>query len=114
MDTSFLSGGVTPRGGALGALEREAAGGDRRGARVLGADTSRVGETLAVFHYIEAWYNPRRLHSSLGYQSPNDYEETHQERKPETVNITVATSTSILVTISADSGRSTKVLSRVR
>lgn len=41
---------------------------------------------LGVFHYIEAWYNPRRIHSSLGYQTPIEYEETHQERKPETVH----------------------------
>ncbi|WP_189747936.1 integrase core domain-containing protein [Streptomyces nojiriensis] len=24
----------------------------------------------ALFEYIEGWYNTRRLHSSLGYQSP--------------------------------------------
>ena len=41
---------------------------------------------LAIFRYIETWYNPRRLHSSLGYQSPIEYEETHQQRKPETVH----------------------------
>jgi putative transposase len=28
----------------------------------------------AVFEYIEGWYNTRRLHSSLGYLSPADYE----------------------------------------
>jgi transposase InsO family protein len=28
----------------------------------------------AVFDYIEGWYNTRRLHSSLGYLSPADYE----------------------------------------
>jgi putative transposase len=28
----------------------------------------------AVFRYIEAWYNPHRLHSALGYQSPAQYE----------------------------------------
>jgi transposase InsO family protein len=27
-----------------------------------------------IFHYIEAFYNRKRLHSSLGYLSPNDYE----------------------------------------
>jgi transposase InsO family protein len=29
----------------------------------------------AMFSWIEAWYNPRRRHSSLGYHSPADYEK---------------------------------------
>ena len=29
----------------------------------------------AIFEYIEAWYNRRRLHSSLGYVSPVAFEE---------------------------------------
>ena len=34
----------------------------------------------AVFDYIEGWYNTRRLHSSLSYCSPAEYEATiHQE-----------------------------------
>ncbi len=28
---------------------------------------------LAVFEYIEIWYNRQRLHSALGYMSPQDY-----------------------------------------
>lgn len=37
----------------------------------------------AVFDYIEGWYNPRRLHSSLGYQSPATYEaRIRQNPKP--------------------------------
>jgi putative transposase len=31
----------------------------------------------AVFDYIEGWYNPRRRHSALGYESPLRYERTH-------------------------------------
>ena len=30
-----------------------------------------------VLHYIEAWYNPTRLHSSLGYRSPDAYEQDY-------------------------------------
>jgi putative transposase len=31
----------------------------------------------AIFEYIEVWYNRERLHSSLGYQSPVQYELAH-------------------------------------
>ncbi len=30
--------------------------------------------SLAVFDFIEGWYNPHRRHSALGYLSPNNYE----------------------------------------
>jgi len=33
---------------------------------------------LALFTYIEAWYNPRRRHSALGYLSPANYESTNR------------------------------------
>ena len=32
----------------------------------------------AVFDYIEAFYNPRRRHSAIGYHSPLDYEPSTQ------------------------------------
>jgi putative transposase len=35
---------------------------------------TRAEASKAIFEYIEVWYNRRRLHSSLGYQSPADYE----------------------------------------
>jgi putative transposase len=28
-----------------------------------------------IFEFIEMYYNPKRLHSSIGYLSPNDYEK---------------------------------------
>jgi len=31
----------------------------------------------ALFDYIEGWYNPRRRHSALGYESPLHYERMH-------------------------------------
>ena len=38
---------------------------------------------LAVFTWIESWYNPRRRHSGLNYQSPNTFE---RKQKEETTN----------------------------
>ena len=38
--------------------------------------TSRRQLALAVFEWIEAWYNPHRRHSSLGDVSPIDFEST--------------------------------------
>ena len=35
---------------------------------------SRDELAQAIFEWIEAWYNMRRLHSSLGYRSPAEYE----------------------------------------
>ena len=37
---------------------------------------TRAGLHRAVFSYIEGWYNTRRLHSSLDYRSPAQYEAT--------------------------------------
>ena len=34
---------------------------------------------LGIFEFIEGWYNPRRRHSALGYDSPNRYEQRHQQ-----------------------------------
>lgn len=33
---------------------------------------------LALFRYIEGWYNPHRRHSALDYQSPVNYERKHR------------------------------------
>jgi putative transposase len=35
---------------------------------------------LAVFEYLEGWYNPHRRHSALGYLSPMHYETSHHGR----------------------------------
>jgi putative transposase len=43
---------------------------------------TREHARMRLFWYIECFYNPRRRHSSLGYQSPIDYE---QNDRPETI-----------------------------
>ena len=35
---------------------------------------SRAAARTAIFDFIEGWYNLHRLHSSLGYRSPAEYE----------------------------------------
>jgi len=36
--------------------------------------TTRDEARLSIFEYIEVFYNQLRLHSSLGYMSPNQFE----------------------------------------
>ncbi|MFJ9679899.1 IS3 family transposase [Streptomyces sp. NPDC101194] len=38
---------------------------------------TRVKASLAVFEYIDGFYNPRRIQKRLGYLSPIEYEEKH-------------------------------------
>jgi len=35
----------------------------------------------AIFDYIESFYNRERLHSTLGYRSPEEFERNHYERR---------------------------------
>ena len=37
---------------------------------------SQADARLALFDFIEGWYNPRRRHSALDYLSPMMYEKT--------------------------------------
>ena len=39
------------------------------------AFATRDAARLALFDYIEVFYNRTRMHSALGYQSPAQYEE---------------------------------------
>ena len=35
---------------------------------------------LAIFSYIEGWYNPHHRHSSIAYHAPIDYEKLHHSQ----------------------------------
>ena len=32
---------------------------------------------LSIRWWIEAWYNPHRLHSTIGHQPPNEWEDNY-------------------------------------
>ena len=36
--------------------------------------STQAAAMLALFEYIEGWYNAHRLHSALGYESPLSFE----------------------------------------
>lgn len=40
---------------------------------------TREQARLAIFDYLEAWYNPRRRHSALAYASPMEFEKSLEE-----------------------------------
>ena len=40
---------------------------------------TRAAPRQAIFEYIEVFYNRERLHSSLDYRSPTEYESLHTE-----------------------------------
>ena len=53
---------------------------------------TRAEARMAVFRFVEGWYNPQRRHSALDYQSPMRYEKKHLAevagRKLQTVHYT--------------------------
>jgi putative transposase len=61
---------------------------------------TKTDARLALFTYIEGWYNPRRRHSALEYLSPINFENKHAARSSEsnrrelpTVGVCVAVAT---------------------
>lgn len=47
---------------------------------------TQASAKLGIFNYINGWYNPHRIHSKIGYLSPDEYEEKDLGLiKPETV-----------------------------
>ena len=47
-----------------------------------GRFATRREARLAVFDYLETFYNPRRRHSALGHTSPADFESKHALEQP--------------------------------
>lgn len=46
---------------------------------------TQVEARMAVFDFIEGWYNPGRRHSALGYLSPIQYERVHRDQTEQTM-----------------------------
>ena len=46
---------------------------------------TREEAKLSIFEYIEVFYNRKRLHSTLGYVSPEDYEKSWERQKAQEV-----------------------------
>ncbi len=42
---------------------------------------SHEAATSAIFEYIETFYNPKRRHAALGYQSPIQYENNMKRQQ---------------------------------
>jgi putative transposase len=51
---------------------------------------TQVEARMAVFDFIEGWYNPRRRHSALGYLSPLEYERLHRGHAGQTMRSATA------------------------
>jgi len=52
---------------------------------------TRQEARTAIFDWIEAWYNPARRHSRLGYLSPDQYEQLNDSASTERPNINYRT-----------------------
>jgi putative transposase len=42
---------------------------------------SQAEARMAIFEWIEGWYNPHRRHSGLGFRSPVNYEQAHHQAR---------------------------------
>jgi len=73
---------------------------------------SKAEARTALFTWIESWYNPRRLHSALNYESPINFEEKHRannHRAPSAALPTAAAGSSQAPTAAVDNAASQSV-----
>lgn len=42
--------------------------------------STKAEARMAIFEFIEGWYNPSRRHSALGYESPITFERSAQKQ----------------------------------
>ena len=49
---------------------------------VAAVSTSRAEAKTVLFEYMEVYYNRQRLHSSLGYLTPVEYEQAYCDQVP--------------------------------
>jgi putative transposase len=40
---------------------------------------TQIEARMAIFEFIEGWYNPHRRHSAINYSSPVDFERTYRQ-----------------------------------
>ncbi|MFD7739873.1 IS3 family transposase [Kitasatospora sp. NPDC059800] len=57
---------------------------------------SRPDADLALFAYIDGWYNTRRIQKRLDWLSPDEYEAKHYTDQATTEPVTIQPSTPIL------------------
>jgi hypothetical protein len=72
----FAGPRTEPSGSAAPADRRSRASGSHGFARHLRRQQDRqgTGRELSVFKYVETLYSPVRLHQTLGYKSPDQFE----------------------------------------
>ena len=56
-----------------------------------GIPPTRQEAQQKIFRYIELFYNPKRLHSALGYCSPAEFEANYSKQKEEHLSLVVST-----------------------